>query len=334
MISALKKFIDQGRALEREEDSGVIGMSDLSGSGVHETVLLQSSLDGLGILPGEVFVDATINGGGHSEEVAKRFGSAVRIVGLDVDRDALERSKNRLQKASANFRLVRENFRNIDKALAGLVFSGYLSEGKVSRILFDLGWSSNQFELSGKGFSFMKNEPLIMTLGEKEDAVATAGEIINTWEEEVIANILFGYGEERFSRRIARAIVKEREKKPIETAAELASIIEKAVPSFYRNRKTHAATKSFQGLRIAVNDELGALRDALPKAFAALQKGGRMAVISFHSIEDRIVKQFMKAKASADEAVLVTKKPTVAARTEVKKNPRARSAKLRIIQKK
>lgn len=302
--------------------------------GVHRTVLLHSSIEGLGIREGDIFIDCTINGGGHSLAVAEKHAKGVKIIGLDVDRDAIERSQKKLEKANANFKLVQDNFRNLDAILAKLQKSGFIREPKADKILFDLGWSSNQFELSGKGFSFMKDEPLLMNLGEKSDAVATAREIVNEWEEEVIANILFGYGEEKFSRRIARAIVKEREKHPIESTAQLADIIGKSVPAFYRNGRTHAATKSFQALRIAVNDELGALREGIAKAFEALRPGGRMALISFHSIEDRIVKQFMREKASADLGKLITKKPIIATKDELRENPRARSAKLRIIEKK
>ncbi len=172
----------------------------------------------------------------------------------------------------------------------------------------------------------------VMTLS-SEPALITAHDIVNEWEEEVIADILYGYGEEQFSRRIACGILKAREKGEIKTTGELVAIIEKAVPSFYRNKKTHAATKSFQALRIAVNDELGALREGLEKAWLALTPHGRIAVITFHSIEDRIVKRFMREKASADLGKLVTKKPQLPSKDELKANPRSRSAKLRIIQK-
>jgi len=249
-----------------------------------------------------------------------------------VDRDAIERATKKLEKAGADFALVMENFRNLDKALEKLATDGKIKNPSADRILFDLGWSSNQFELSGRGFSFMRDEPLVMTLS-AEPALITAHDIVNGWEEEVIADVLYGYGEEQFSRRIARGIVKAREKGEIKTTGELVTIIEKAVPAFYRNKKTHPATKTFQALRIAVNDELGALREGLEKAWLALNPGGRLAVITFHSIEDRIVKRMLREKASADLGKLVTKKPSIPSKEELKANPRSRSAKLRIIQK-
>ena len=220
----------------------------------HTTVLLQESIDGLDIHEGDVFVDCTINGGGHSEEVAKRFGKKVKIVGIDMDANALLKAKDRLTKQNADFVLSQNNFRNIDKVLqeAGLK--------QAYRILYDLGLSSNQFDESGRGFSFQKDESLLMTFKanpEKDDL--TAQEIVNTWDEENIADILYGYGGETFSRAIAKAIVEARKTAPILKTSDLVEIIRTATPGFYHHRKIHFATKTFQALRITTNDEIRAL---------------------------------------------------------------------------
>jgi 16S rRNA (cytosine1402-N4)-methyltransferase len=251
-------------------------------------------------------------------------------VGIDMDEDALQRATSRLQAVSAKFILKQANFRNLDTIL---VETGVM---KANRILFDLGLSSFQFEVSGRGFSFQKeDEPLLMTFKKNlSESDLTVREIVNTWEEENIADILYGYAEETFSRKIAREIVSTREIKPIETTKDLVEIVYRATPGFYHRKKTHYATKTFQALRIAVNDEVEALREGLEKAYGALLPGGRMAVISFHSIEDRIVKLFFRQKQKDNEAHVITKKPIVPTREEIKENPRSRSAKLRAIKKK
>ncbi len=294
---------------------------------IHKSVLLQEVLTDLAFEKGNVFVDGTVNGGGHSVAVVERFGTDISIVGIDLDTDALARAKDRL--AQGKVTLVNDSFRNID---AVLDIAGYT---QVDKILFDLGLSSNQFEESGRGFTFQKNEPLSMSF-KKEGGVNgfTAHDIVNSWDEENIADVIYGYGEERYSRRIARAIVEYREVTPIKTTFELVEIIKSAVPGSYQHKKTHSATKTFQALRIAVNDELGSLRDGLHKGFERLRPTGRMAVISFHSTEDRIVKNFFKDKVSENKAELIHKKPLVAGDEELADNPRARSAKLRTIQKK
>jgi 16S rRNA (cytosine1402-N4)-methyltransferase len=206
---------------------------------------------------------------------------------------------------------------------------------KVNGVVFDLGLSSDHFENSGRGFSFKKDEPLLMTF-EKDLTKArfTARDIVNDWDEENIADILYGYGEEKFSRRIAKNIVEARKEKAINTTTDLVEIIEKSVPVWYKKgRKTHFATKTFQALRITVNDELETLKDGLKKGFDALEKQGRLVVVSFHSLEDRIIKNFMRDKKNEREGILITKKPIVPSREEIKENPRSRSAKLRIIEK-
>ncbi len=220
-----------------------------------------------------------------------------------------------------------ENFRNIDKVLdeAGV--------SQVDGILFDLGLSSNQIEESGRGFSFKTEEPLLMTMKKNpQSSDITAHEIVNSWSEESLADIIYGYGEDRFARRIAKAIVMARAVRPIDTAGELAEIVASAVPRF-GFKKINPATKTFQAIRIAVNDELGALKTALPKAFDRLSRGGRMSVISFHSLEDRIVKRYFKEKGDLGQAKIITKKPITPSPEEIAENPRSRSAKLRILEK-
>lgn len=292
----------------------------------HTTVLLHEAINSLDIKPREVFVDGTLGGGGHSEEVCKQFGENIRLIGIDQDEDALLRSKDRL--SSCNPRLILGNFRDIGELLQKEGVSG------ADKILLDIGLSSNQFEESGRGFSFQKDEPLLMTFKKNpgpEDL--TAEEILNTWDEENIQAILWGYGEERFAGKIARKIVEEREKQPIKTTFQLVAIVKAATPFFYHHRKIHPATKTFQALRITVNDEIESLKKGLQEAFHLLHPNGRLAVISFHSLEDRTVKQFFRDREDEGVGKRVTKKPITPGDEEVEENPRSRSAKLRVIQK-
>ncbi len=295
---------------------------------VHKSVLLHEAIDGLDIKKGETFVDGTLGNGGHTEEIAKRFGDAVVMIGIDLDPDAIERTKKRLAPLKVSPRFAQESFRNIDKVLESLGVT------QVDKILLDIGLSSNQFEESGRGFSFQKDEPLIMSFKKdlNEDDL-TAKEIVNTWDMENIQAILSGYGEEQFAWKIAKAIVARREEKPIETTFDLVEIVKIATPKFYHHRKIHPATKTFQALRIAVNDELESLKDVLEKGFEVLGISGRLAVISFHSLEDRIVKRFIKEKEDEGRVVRINKKPILQDVDEVKQNPRSRSAKLRIFEK-
>jgi len=277
---------------------------------IHRSVLLQEAIDSLDIHPGEIFVDGTFGGGGHSREVLRRFGDKVRVIGIDADEIATDLPVT----------LVQGNFRNIDKILDGLKIE------KVDKILLDIGMSSDQFE-SGRGFSFQKDEPLVMSFS--KNAQLTAKDIVNKWEEENIATILQAYGEESFARKIARAIVENR---PIETTSQLVNVILKATPAWYHHRKIHPATKTFQALRIVVNDEIQSLKEGIRKGFERLKKNGRIAVISFHSIEDRAVKQFFKEKEDTEEGRRINKKVIVPSDSEIKSNPRSRSAKLRILE--
>ncbi len=285
---------------------------------LHKTVLLNETIDGLNLNPKAIVVDCTFGGGGHSREILKRFPNA-KIIALDQDKS--------VWKEEHGISFHNDNFRNLDKVLA--------KEGikEIDGIIFDLGLSSDQLENSGRGFSFMKDEPLIMTMKENprpEDI--TAYDVVNTWGEETLADIIFGYGEERYARRIANRIVDARKLAPIKTTSELVAVIQEAVPGGYRKSRIHPATRTFQAIRIAVNDELGALAKGLEGGFDALKVGGRMAVISFHSLEDRVVKKFFKTKEKENFGKLINKKVILAGDQEIKNNPRARSAKLRILE--
>lgn len=303
---------------------------------VHKAVLLHEVVDGLvpkdrqktgSLNRTNVYLDGTLGGAGHALAIAKALdGKLDVIIGLDRDQLALDRAKITLKNQSKNLILQNENFRNLDKVLVQNQIS------KVDIILLDLGISSDELDNSNHGFTFQKDEPLLMTMGDPEKYPFTAKDIVNKWDEEVIANIIFGYAEEKFARRIARAIVSYREKKAIESTMELAELVKISVPGFYRRGRIHPATKTFQALRIAVNDELGALKEGLKKGYEVLNIGGRFAVISFHSLEDRIVKEFFKEKLN-DEAIIITKKPITAKEQEIFENPRSRSAKLRILEK-
>lgn len=294
----------------------------------HISVLLNESIDGLQIKRGDTVVDGTLGGGGHTLEIIKRFGKKVKIICFDLDKDAISRSKKIINETDSNVTFETIGFQNIDKALDDLKIS------KVDRILLDLGLSSFQLEVAGRGFSFLKNEPLLMTMKKNPgEGDLTAFEIVNTWNEETLADIIYGFGEERFSRKIAKGIVDARSGKKIETTFDLVEIIEKAVGKFYRGKKINPSTRTFQALRIATNSELSNLEEVIQKGFNRLKVGGRMAIISFHSLEDRIVKKaFIELKLKG-YASIITKKPIIPTVLEVKLNPRSRSSKLRLIEK-
>jgi 16S rRNA (cytosine1402-N4)-methyltransferase len=294
----------------------------------HQSVLLQEVIAMLDIQSGDIFLDGTLGSGGHSEEIVKRYGAKVKIVGLDADANAIERSRKRLTAYEGDVTLVQDNFRNLGNVLESLNLR------TVDKILLDLGMSSNQLEQSGRGFSFQKDEPLQMTFKEQPDERdLTAYTILNEWAEDSIEAILKGFGGERYARRIASQIIQARARMPITTTHELVRIIEQATPRAYHRQGINPATKTFQALRIAVNDELGALQEGLKQGFKYLAPQGRLAVISFHSLEDRIVKNFFRDLAKEGSAVLLSKKPVVPARAEVIANRRSRSAKLRILMK-
>ena len=291
----------------------------------HIPVLLQEVIDGLQAREGETILDATVGGGGHSEALCQAVGGKATFVCLDADEDAIRRSKKRLAVCGCSFHFYQSNFRHLDAALQAFGVKN------IHRALFDLGLSSFQFEESGRGFSFQRNESLMMTFARDAGPDELAAEtIVNEWDEENIATILRSYGEERAAGRIAGAIVRARGMKRITTTAGLREIVERAAP---RRGKIHPATRTFQALRMAVNDELGALTEGMQKAWNALAPRGRLAVISFHSLEDRLVKTFCRDKVKEGHGVRITKKPMTPTREEARANPRARSAKLRIIEK-
>lgn len=305
----------------------------------HVSVLLHESINALNLPVAikraqaegrkAVVVDCTLNGGGHSTAIAERFPHDVHVIGIDLDAQALERARPRLEATGAAFTLCHGSFRTIDEHVRAAGFT------KVDAILADLGISSNQYDVSGRGFTFLKDEPLVMTFAEQagEHSRFTAHDIVNSWEEAAIADVIYAYGEERFARRIARAIVERRQTKEIKTTFDLVEVIRASVPVFYTKGRLHFATRTFQALRIAVNDELGALKDLMKKSLIVLAPQGRMAVISFHSLEDRIVKQMVNEAAEKTLVSKIVKKPLIPTEDEQKENPRSRSAKLRIIEK-
>lgn len=293
---------------------------------MHIPVLLHECLEGMNLRPGTTVVDGTINGGGHSAAIAEKYGAQITIIGIDMDADALERSRVRLARFATPVILVCNSFKNISSIVQ------QHAPGKVHAVLLDLGLSSDQFEMSGRGFSFQKDEPLLMTF--KKDPTTndvTAADIVNTWEESSIATIISGFGEERYAHRIARAIVEHRQHERIERTGQLVDIITRVMPSSSRRYKIHPATRTFQALRIAVNGELSLLPEALAGARSVLVPGGRLCVISFHSLEDRIVKQYFKQCAEEGD-IVITKKPIVPSDDEIIRNPRSRSSKLRILE--
>ena len=268
----------------------------------------------------------TVGAGGHAGALIERLGPEGTFVGFDADSQAIADAQKRFAHATPHITLVHANFRRLRQVLADN------SIEQVHGIAFDLGWRIEQ--LRGRGFSFDKDEPLLMTFDPKPPTDAlTAREIVNTWDEPHIADILYGWGGEHFSRRIAKAIVERRTGKPIERTVELADIVSRATPVWYRKRRIHPATKTFQALRIAVNDEIGALREGLAAAHEALASGGRIAVITFHSVEDREVKHIFRKWAGDSLGQVLTKKPQTASAEELTANPRSRSAKLRVYEK-
>lgn len=290
----------------------------------HEPVLLDEAIRLLAVRPGDTVVDGTVGGAGHFSALMSRLGQGGTLIGFDADPAAIARGQEAAKRAPKGVRtlLVNRNFRDLDSVLDEQGIE------TVDRILLDLGWSSYHLD-SQRGFSFKGSEPLLMTYGTDAEAT-TAAEIVNTSPEETLADIFFTYGEERFARGIARSIVRIRKASPILTTDQLVEAVMEGTPSWYHHRRLHPATKVFQALRIAVNDELGALRDVLETAMRRLACGGRIAVITFHSIEDRVVKNALRDAAHAGQGQLTTKKPVVPGTMESMRNPRARSAKLRV----
>lgn len=294
----------------------------------HIPVLLNESIDGLAIQSGDIVFDGTLGGGGHTKEIVNRFGSSVKIIGVDLDQDAIGRAEKALNDFDHDTVFVVESFHNAQIVLDDLNIPS------IDKVLLDLGLSSFQIDISERGFSFLRDEPLLMIMKKyPKEGDISAMDVVNDWEETTLANIIYGFGEERYSRRIAKAIVEARVNKKIETTKDLREIIEDAVGRFYKKSKIHPATRTFQAIRIAVNRELEVLEVGLDVLWHKLNEGGKMAVISFHSLEDRIVKNFFRNQVKEKRGVLINKKPVVPKNQEILENPRARSAKLRIIQK-
>lgn len=294
---------------------------------MHIPVLFRESIDALSIRSNGTYVDGTLGGAGHAQEIARHLGPDGTLIGFDLDSHALKRAEILKGITQARVILVQENFRNMAK-----VFDEYQID-QVDGIFLDLGWSSFQIADAQRGLSFQEDGPLQMTLADKPGSEdITAWDIVNTWSESTIADILFAYGDETASRKIARAIIDARSQKTIETTFELVEVILSVMPR-KAWMKTHPATKTFQALRIAVNDEYGALKQALEAGLERLGPRGRFAIITFHSGEDRIVKHFFREAADLGKAELITKKPITPSDEELAQNPRARSSKLRILQK-
>ena len=293
---------------------------------VHTTVLRDEAVALLAPEHDATIIDATLGSGGHTQAIADRLGPDGRILACDVDPQAIADAQSWIGAYDVPITTHHMNFASVHTLANEDGFTA------ADGILADLGWRSEQFHEGGRGFSFHAEEPLHMTFGSPADYVITAADIINEWDESDIANVLYGYGEERYARRIARAIVATRQAGTIiETAKDLADVIASAVPSRYANGRIHPATKSFQALRIAVNDELTVLDDFITAAHQLLAPGGRLVIITFHSLEDRIVKHRFRELAQAEQATVLTKKPILPSAEECTQNPRARSAKLRAI---
>lgn len=286
----------------------------------HTPVLLAEVVASLAPRASGRYIDGTVGGGGHAAAILAASAPDGRLLGIDPDPAALAAATERLAGFAGRITLVRGNFRAIGQLAAATGFE------QVQGVLLDLGVSSYQFDTPERGFSFQASAPLDMRLD--PDAPLTAKELVNTLPERELADVIFRYGEERASRRIARAIVEARRRAPITMTDELAAIISRAFGG--ARGKIHPATRTFQALRIAVNDELASLTEALPQIIELLSAGGRIAVIAFHSLEDRIVKQFLRTEAATGRLALITRKPIVAGPEEQRANPRSRSAKLRV----
>ena len=305
----------------------------------HISVLLDECIDGLNIKPDGIYVDGTLGGAGHSSQIAKRL-TIGRLIGIDRDPVALKAAGERLAPYADRVTLVHSNFCEIAQVLEDLNIEG------VDGILLDLGVSSPQLDDGSRGFSYMADAPLDMRMN-SEDTLS-AYDVVNSWSFEELKRILFDYGEERYAPKIASAICKKREEKPIETTLELVDVIRGAMPAQALREKQHPAKRSFQAIRIAVNDELGSVEKVMKDAIPCLNHGGRLAVITFHSLEDRIVKTAMASAAKGctcppsfpvcvcgkkPQVQVITRKPIVSTDEELERNPRARSAKLRVCEK-
>jgi 16S rRNA (cytosine1402-N4)-methyltransferase len=285
---------------------------------IHKPVLLKEVIEYLKVGKNKNYVDCTIGEGGHAIEILKRNGPKGKVLGIEIDPELYKKLR---EEKLERLILVNDSYSNLKEIVERENFK------KIHGILFDLGISSWHIEKSGRGFSFLRDEPLIMRYDASRGISAT--EIVNRWPEKEIERILKEYGEERFAKKIAREICKERKKKKIERTLQLVEVIKRAVPKWYLQRRIHFATKTFLALRIAVNNELENLKSGLLQAIDVLEREGRLVVISFHSLEDRIVKNFLREKEREGKIKILTKKPIVPSKEEIKQNPRSRSAKLR-----
>jgi len=302
----------------------------------HISVLLKESIEALNIRPQGVYLDGTLGGAGHSAEIARRLSTGT-LIGVDRDPKALAAAEERLAPWRDRVKLVHSNFRELDRILDSLGIPA------VDGILLDLGVSSPQLDEADRGFSYMADAPLDMRMDPSDPL--TAYEVVNSWPQEELRRILFAYGEERYAPLIAAAIVRRREQAPIESTLALVDVIRGAMPQKALREKQHPAKRSFQAIRIAVNDELGAVDAVMRRAIDRLKPGGRLAVITFHSLEDRIVKNAMAEAVRGctcppefpvcvcgkkPKLKLIARKPITAGEEELERNPRARSAKLRV----
>ncbi len=303
----------------------------------HSPVMLEETVSYLNPRPGKIYVDATVGTGGHSNAILASGGGGVKLVGIDADCDAVSAARRRLERFGGNVSIVNANFTDIEDAVCA---SG---ARKVDGIVADLGISSRQISSGGRGFSFNADEPLDMRMDTSLDI--TASDIVNTMSADGIADVLKKYGEERFAKSIASAIVKSRVKSPVKTSRELASIVSNSIPVRFHPPSTHPATRTFQALRIKVNNEIENLDVFLQRAAPLMNRGARIVIISFHSLEDRVVKQafnLMSLQCVCPPGLaqcgcgkkrslkVLTRKPLLPARSEVERNPGARSSKMRV----
>ena len=303
---------------------------------MHKPVLLNEVISYLDPKPNQNFIDCTINGGGHSLEILKRIKPDGKILGVEWDKEVIERLGNseKRKEFGKNLILVNDSYVNLKTIVYSVRVKSIAEKNNfcsVNGILFDLGLSSWDLEGSGRGFSFQKDEPLDMRYSRESEL--TAEEIVNQWPEDDLVGIFREYGEERRARPIAKVICMSRKRSAIKTTVELVEIIRKAIPTRFQFGRTHFATRVFQALRMAVNDELGNARKGLEAALEVIAPGGRIAVISFHSLDDRLVKHYFREKSKDGVLKILTKKPVVPAEEELGFNPRARSAKLRVVEK-
>lgn len=292
---------------------------------LHVPVLLSETIEGLSLRPGAKVIDGTVGAGGHAAAALERTSPDGLLLGLDLDEAALEAARSKLARYGSRVMLVRENYKNVERALLSHSF------GPAQAALLDLGFSSLAVDDPGRGFSFRFDGPLDMRFDPSQELTAAA--VVNGWTADELTDIFVKYGEERFARRIAGAIIAARRRERIIGTLHLVDVIAAAVPAAYRHGPIHFATRTFQALRIAVNDELGNLTAALPVLVKSLARGGRLAIISFHSLEDRIVKRFFREQERLGTLKILTKRPLIAGPDEVAANPRSRSAKLRLAEK-